>query len=267
MIQKKHILRLYEVLKKRLRFTVFLGRFTKERIVFTSIPKSGTNLLFSFFGYLPYYRYQIGRGLRPWLYKQFSSYLKRIKNVKKGMILHGHIPYEKSIVKYLKKKKVKVIFLYRDPRDVVVSTFYYLKSIDKKHKSHEFFSNLKTDTDRIKSIISGKDNFFEPIDKIYNNYIKWLDYPFCYSFKYEDLISFKNGSKNPDLFFEEIKEIFNLKKLNNNILIEYLNSNQSSQTFRKGSSGDWKNFFNKKEKKILQDSLSEILVKLGYEQN
>ena len=153
-ITKKQLKRIILFLKKRLYFSVFIGRFTKKRVIYTSIPKAGTNLLFNLLNEIPYYRFVIKRGLRPWLFDDDAKYVEAFKEIKKGSILRGHAPFRKDFKKFINRYNgYEVILLVRDPRDVITSTYHYLLKMDKTHKSHIYFSSLKDKNEKISKII------------------------------------------------------------------------------------------------------------------
>jgi len=264
-ITKKQLKRIILFLKKRLYFSVFIGRFTKKRVIYTSIPKAGTNLLFNLLNEIPYYRFVIRRGIRPWLFKSQASYLKIFYHLKKGAILKGHIPFNSNFNKFISKKNnYQVILLVRDPRDVIVSIYHYIESMDKSHKSHQFFSNISSKDERINAILFGHSDYFEPLTKIYNQYLMWEDLDNCYTIKYEDLIDIKNEKLNPKIIFKRLKEILQIN-ISDSSLINYLKDESNSNTKRTGKYGEWKNFFNAKQKKYINEELSGVLIRLGYE--
>lgn len=264
MFQKKKMKRLVLFIKKTFSYYA-LGFFLKRknRVIYTSIPKAGTNLLFNILINIPYYRFVIRRGVRPWLFDNKKKYLSVFKKLKKGAIIKGHIPFDSQFQSFvLKENGYAVILLVRDPRDVIVSTYHYLNSMDRSHKSYQFFKNLNKEN-RIKAILYGHENYFEPLKDIYDKYLNWQSLDNCFLLKYEDLIDIKNGDLDPKNIFEELKNILDINTSDLKLL-EFLRDDSNSNTLRKGKYGEWRSFFNQKQKNYISNELESIIGKIGY---
>jgi len=267
MIRKKHLLRFLRIISKYLKISTIIGSFSKPPIIFTSIPKSGTNLLLSFFHKIPGYRFQLSRGLRPWLYSSKNEYLKPFRNLKRGLILHGHIEFDPELVRILESNsEYRIIMLYRDPRDILVSTYNYLEKMELDHRVSKYFQSLPNRESKLSALIHGVDGLFEPLGKVCMNYLKWSTIRNCYPISYESLIDIKQDRGDLGIL-SQIKSILDLGQISNKTLITYLKSEEYTQTLRKGAYGEWESFFNEKEKDLINRELNEPMKEIKRIEN
>jgi sulfotransferase 6B1 len=122
-------------------------------LLFTSIPKAGKNIIYSFFHELGYSRLGVERDLalsaaeEPWLRQAhraetyalpaqsgsrsvvehgLKTFLQAVSVIKDREIIHHHFPYTPGLATPLQAAGVPVVFVYRDPRDVLVSMADYI---------------------------------------------------------------------------------------------------------------------------------------------
>ena len=271
------------IVRKSLLYLNYIPRFLNriysknsyKPILVNSFPKSGTHLLYQvFFNQCFIKDYKVFIASMPSISKQPIKELDVIDSVNKitnSELVRSHIYYSKALDFTIKNKCVHY-FIYRDPRDVVVSEANYLFNMNKWHRLHGYFKKYKSLEDRIKFAILG--NEFHKTNTLYGNinsryldYIGWIKNPNVFSVKYEDLIGSHKESK-----LEEIINYYLL--MNNNVSIDFkqffLNSISSinpskSHTFHSGGSGKWKNFFNNEHKDLFKKYAGDLLVNLGYE--
>ncbi|GAB6045607.1 hypothetical protein JCM11957_12050 [Caminibacter profundus] len=196
---------------------------------------------------------------------------KLLINFPENTFSQAHMPFDDKIIKYLEKYNIKMIYIIRDPRDVLVSHFHHHLR-DKGYEGHYLMKKLKSDKDRIIASLHGfnQGTQFEtaPLKKRLKNSIPWyfIKSPFVFSLKFEDIIGEKGGG-------DKEKQLYTLKKLerfleiDENYLVNRKDSIffEKSSTFRKGQIGDWKNYLDEDIYKLIYDEIGEFIEILGYD--
>lgn len=177
----------------------------------------------------------------------------RIKKVKKNCFFRSHLPYLKPVADELIKNKYKGFFIYRDPRDQIVSRAYW---IQKRQLYKQSISDL------IDSLIPSVKNY-------YYSFLPWTkDDRFC-TVKFEDLVGKLGGGDNnlQKIQFRKICKYLNIRPTPE--LINYCVQNiyGGTDTFREGKIGSWKLHFNLDQIKKFKDVAGDLLIELGYEKN
>jgi sulfotransferase 6B1 len=161
-------------------------------------------------------------------------------------------------------------FIFRDPRDVVVSHVFYVTEMEKRHVHHEYYQSLPDFNARLKVSILGRPDAnieFPNIAERFTPYLGWLDRPEVLAIHFEDLILNRPGA------LDRILEHLLLRVLlpaSREQVLEAMESSINpgrSPTFRSGKTGEWKKYFTPAHKKIFKDVAGDMLVRLGYETN
>jgi hypothetical protein len=161
-------------------------------------------------------------------------------------------------------------FIFRDPRDVVVSHVFYVTEMEARHVHHEYYQSLPDFDARLKVSILGRpdsDAEFPDIAARFAPYLGWLERPEVLSIHFEDLILDRVAA------LTRIIQHFLARAplpASRELILEALETSinpQKSPTFRSGRTGEWKKHFNDEHKRIFKDAAGDLLVKLGYEKN
>lgn len=261
----------YGILQQNLNFNSIKGRFKGSTILINSIPKSGTNLIGNALQYFPYLRRRIGKTIRPLHYSIDKAYGK-VSNIKNGQYGFSHLKYDDRLYLRLRliNSNIKMLFMIRDPRDIVVSNFKYVTHIDMKHKSHLYFRNLPDNETRLMRTIIGKTDIVEPINKVLEDYLPWLSAKECLTIRFENLIG-PNGGGKAELQLRSVMEIadlleISLNKKQLNKIIDNIYS-RKSPTFSTGQIEKWKEYFTDEHIREFKNSTSDMLIKYGYEKD
>lgn len=202
--------------------------------------------------------------------------LKELQEAKKSnCFFHIHALPTQEIIDTLKENSYRVIFLMRDPRDVVISFYYYVESgwtYGPFCPRNCFYSEFSQDGKR-QEIISG-DVFGVSIPTdIIGGRIPWMHQGsnFVYTARFENLVGATGGGSD-ELQKNEIVNIANHigVTLDHNLLSQVttnLFGGENERTFRKGKIGSWKDEFNLKDKESFKKVFGKQLIDLGYEQN
>jgi hypothetical protein len=213
------------------------------KILGNSIPKSGTHLLDQIFFNMGFKKSRMKMGFTNEK-GEFSSEKveQKIKHVKKGEYLYGHMPFDERFKNALNKNKVSHILIVRDPKDIAASKAFYIAKRP-EHRLFEYFNSL-SQRDRFIASIKGVEGSMPSIAEFYENYLPWLKEKDCLVVKFEDLVGSRGGG-NDQRQLETLGRIarhlgisFNEGGLQE---IAFNSFNKNSATFRKGQIGDWVN--------------------------
>jgi hypothetical protein len=161
-------------------------------------------------------------------------------------------------------------FIFRDPRDVVVSHVFYVTDMEARHVHHDHYASVPDFNSRLNVSILGRPDAgmeFPDIAARFSPYLGWLDHPEVLSIHFEDLINDRAAA------LARILEHFLARvplQLPPRLILDSLESSinpSKSPTFRSGNTGEWKQHFTTEHKKIFKNVAGDLLVKLGYESN
>lgn len=195
-------------------------------------------------------------------------------------IIWGHILYNQTNCNFLAHKKFKGLFIYRDPRDQLISHIFWQQKMDRKA-----IDNYSKDINELISHFIKDGNFFythvapgtlehyNPVAPIgistyYKLFLPWKNNPSFYAIKFENLIG-PDGGGSKEL---QIKELHNIvKHLNLRNISPQKMENIARQlfgesyTFREGKIGSWKQYFTEEHKAEFKKYAGQLLIDLGYE--
>jgi sulfotransferase 6B1 len=209
--------------------------------------------------------------------------LEEIRAMRPGDIRYCYLHAEEPWLSAVTGTGRATIFVYRDPRDWVISQVFYAKDMHEGHMLHEYYNALLNMEARINAAIEGVHqdltSFKQPVAanllglrapsviERYSHYLGWLDVPGVLCLRFEDLIEDRRSK------IEEILkylEIFNFRssiphEKAIDILINAV-APRKSGTFRKGQPGNWREHFTEGNVERFKEVAGELVVQLGYEQ-
>ncbi len=259
-----------------------LCSYIQAGVVICSIPKCGSNLLKALLEDLGY-QYK-GNDVCHGTYLRLTEEGVRRDIVGKKTCAISHaIPTQENI-DILRRTGQKAIFIYRDPRDCVLSTANYMKRLH----GGRFWIAAQLPLDELVTTliidysVKGKtykkglwsDVVFDDMGSVrdfYDMYLPWLDCPHVYCTSFEKLVGSKGGGSD-EVQFQEISNIcdyLGLQKTPEQIkrLCDNLFGSKKSLTFSKGLIGLWKTNFTAEQKEIFKCVANDLLIELGYEEN
>lgn len=261
----------------------YLNRYfndTLQNAVFiNSFPKSGTHLLYQVFENFPELKkYETFIATTPSISKKMRTQKNTINLLNKivnGELVRGHLFFDPQYLKVIEAKKITIYFIYRDPRDVVISEAHYLTNMNKWHRLHKYFKSLNSLEEQIDFSIFGNDFLktnilYDNISTRFNFYKGWIDSNYVYSLKYEDLISSLQQEVINDLIeFYLSNPNYHTNENSNNLLSVSLDSinPKKSHTFREGGSQKWKKYFTESNIYNFKKVAGNLLIELGYEKD
>ena len=161
-------------------------------------------------------------------------------------------------------------FIFRDPRDVVVSHVFYVTDMEARHVHHEYYQSLPDFNARLNVSILGRPDAnieFSNIADRFAPYLGWLDQKEVLTIHFEDLIH--NREATLTSIMDHLLSRVSLPVTRQLILdsLETSINPKKSPTFRSGKTGEWKKHFTDEHKQIFKEVAGDLLVKLGYEKD
>jgi hypothetical protein len=192
--------------------------------------------------------------------------------VRPGQFATGHFPAHPQFVDLLRDLDMRSIVIFRDPRDMVVSTAFYIRSLP-RHPLHEVYRNFPTVSDAITAAILGvgpgpAGGGHPPVGQRLASYAPWLDEADVLTVRFEDLVGeHGGGSRQAQLTTVAAIAAHIDRPLDEAALRRVCDRvfSTSSATFRKGQIGDWRNHFTAEQVELFKHQAGDQLIRLGYE--
>lgn len=251
-----------------------------------SFPKSGTHLLdqilLGFSKVSPFskrlhsfyaeYEGESGRKHAP------EEALKWLDSLHSRDIASAHLFARSEVIACLTSSAFVPYFIFRDPRDVVVSHVFYVTEMEARHVHHDYYASLPDFDSRLTISILGRPDSnarpersrrveFPDIAARFAPYLGWFNQPSVMKIHFEDLIDHRTSIINRilDHFLARIP-----LQTSRQLILDALESSinpSKSPTFRSGKTGEWKKYFTDAHKKIFKGAAGDLLVRLGYEKD
>jgi hypothetical protein len=256
-----------------------LGELQRAPIVMgNAMPKSGSHLIIQVLqglvqlgpfvnpGFPPVNRAEDNHKLSD------DAILRNIQRMLPGDIGYGYISATPSFIAALTRPRRATVFVYRDPRDMIVSHIFYATQMHPGHWMRRYYTEtLHTMEARINAAIQGVEepgSELTPIRRRYEGYLGWLGQPEVLSLRFEDLILERRMAL--ERLLEYLKQRgFSLRMPREEALatLEAAVAPKKSGTFRKGQPGNWREHFTEANKTLFKESTGDLLVRLGYERD
>lgn len=241
-------------------------------------PKSGSHLLTQILGgfcRLAPYAYvetEPARVVRP-NGGRFSAQetLSQLTRAPRGVIGWGYVDATPENVAFLCQPGRVNYFIYRDPRDMLVSHVFFATDMHEGHGMHEYYQNLSDFDARLEVAITGidKDGLrMVSVRQRYEGVFQWLEQPSVLCIRFEELINERERVLNQML--DQVEQtgykIPTPRPKAIEILLETIQP-KKSKTFRSGKTGEWRKYFKDAHKSLFKEIAGDLLVRLGYEKD
>jgi hypothetical protein len=162
-------------------------------------------------------------------------------------------------------------FIYRDPRDLLISQVFYATDMHEEHGMHAYYLSLPDFGARLKAAITGVEQDglkMVSVKHRYQSVFQWLDQKHVLCIRYEDLINKRETTLNSML--DEVERTgFSIPLTREKCISTLVRRIQpkKSRTFRSGKTGGWREFFSDDHKRLFKEVAGDLVVDLGYEIN
>jgi sulfotransferase 6B1 len=247
-------------------------------VLVNSFPKSGTHLLMQLVEGLP-----DRRNYGAFLASMTSSFrfrerapdnvIRFIRGFVPGEIVRGHLFFDERYAEELAQKSAVHFFIYRDPRDIVVSEAHYLREMNRWHRLAPYFRRLNSIAEAISLSIEGLQPAVPGIDypnvaARFGRYQAWLGRDDCLAIRFEDLRSDQQSA-----IIEQMATFYS-RKSNTALDVETCAramaahvAPHKSHTFRSGKKAGWQWEFTAEHRHRFAELAGNLLIQLGYEPN
>ncbi len=280
-------------LKSLLRSIVYQGEKKIQRMRFASLaappggwpallgisfPKSGTHLLdqilLGFNRIAPFsrrlhsfyaeYEGESGRKRAP------EQALRWLDSMSPGDIASAHLFARPEVVARVITSDYLPYFIFRDPRDVVVSHVFYVTDMEPDHVHHAYYNSLPDLDARLRVSILGRPESeveFPDIAGRFAPYLGWLEQPSVMQLHFEDLVH--DRAKTLNCIIDHFLARVPLQASRDRLLhsLEDSINPRKSPTFRSGKTGEWKKYFTNEHRRNFKEVAGDLLIRLGYEKN
>lgn len=239
------------------------------RILCTSIPKAGTNLILRALCLHPRLYSRLSRTVTDPSVARAGSLEKILASMRDGQVVATHLRYRPDRVEAIAAAGVRHVFVVRDPRDVAVSTVFYVLR-EKNHYLHDLFASEPTFRDRLALAIRGHPPLdYQSAGERLAASAGWLDPP-THVVRFEDLVGARGGGSD-ETQLAAVRALFDhvgaptpeplLRQIAGALF------SKDTRTFREGRIGQWREHFDDGLKDLFRDTAGEELIRYGYERD
>ena len=245
-----------------------------------SFPKSGTHLLTQVLSGFSKLGPAVDSGMpaivtfdgRSGRQRSGSEILTNLQGLLPGDIAYGHIHAYPKAVDFLGQDGVAAFFIYRDPRDVVLSHVHYITEIEPNHIHHRYYVEvLQSFNERLRTSITGLSNSNLPFPNInirFQPYLDWLNQSTVLSIQFESFVN--DRDKTLYQVYDHAVERGFPETVRRDEAVHILSMGinpKRSPTYRSGETGGWKTQFNEENKRLFKEVTGDLLIRLGYEED
>ena len=243
-----------------------------------SKPKSGSHLLLQvlagFTRIMPY-AYVAGDPIRTITKagrrRTGEEVLSDLRRIPAGVIGWGYVEASAENVDFLCRPGRVNFFIYRDPRDMLVSQVHFATDMHEEHAMHEYYKKLPDFDARLKAAITGVDQGDAKMVSVrqrYEGVFQWLEQPNVRCIRFEDLINQQEGTLHAMLDqVEKTGYLVPTPRAKSVDILAGAIQPKKSHTFRSGKTGGWREHFTAEHKRLFKDVAGDLLVRLGYERD
>jgi sulfotransferase 6B1 len=243
-----------------------------------SKPKSGSHLLLQVlagFTQIMPYAYVASEPVRTITKegrrRSSPEVVRELRSIPRGVIGWGYIETSPENVALLCTPNRVNYFLYRDPRDMLVSQVYFATDMLEEHGMHAYYKSLPDFGARLSAAITGVDHDglkMVSVKQRYAGVFDWMQQADVLCIRFEDLMNQRNTTLNAmlDQLEKAGYKIPMPRDRSLAILGEAIQPGKS-RTFRSGKTGSWREHFTDEHKHLFKDVAGDLLVRLGYEQS
>jgi hypothetical protein len=199
-----------------------------------------------------------------------EAVIRNLERMRPGDIRYGYIHAKEPFLSILTAPQRATLFLYRDPRDMIVSHVFYATDLYQGHGMHPYYKHMLDSMEaRIDAAIRGVTELgFElaSVRQRYDSYRGWLDQPDILCLKFEDLILDREVALNRLLDFLAERG-FQPGVSRQQAVASLVGSiaPRKSGTFRKGVPGNWREHFTSANLDTFRQVAGDLLGEWGYE--
>ena len=197
--------------------------------------------------------------------------LADLQRTPKGVIGWGYVEASQENIAFLCQPARVNYFIYRDPRDMLLSQVFFATDLNEEHGMHDYYKSLPDTGARLKVAITGIDRdglYMVSVKQRYEGVFQWLQQKHVLCIRFEDLITQRDATLN-GMLDEVEKTGYRIPTPRDQAIAVLAEAIQpkKSHTFRSGKTGGWREHFTDEHKILFRDVAGDLLVRLGYEKS
>ncbi len=241
-----------------------------------SKPKSGSHLLLQIlngFTQIMPYAYTVAEPVRTiepsGRRREPSEVAADLRKQPRHAIGWGYVEASPENVEVLCQPDRVNYFIYRDPRDMLVSQVFFATEMHNSHGMHAYYNSLPDFDARLKVAITGIDQDglkMVSVRERYAGVFAWLAQEHLMCIRFEDLRNKRDETllRMLDQVEKTGYQVPVTREAALETLIEAIDP-KKSHTFRSGKTGGWVDHFSEANKALFKEVGGNLLEKLGYE--
>ncbi|MGX6648987.1 sulfotransferase domain-containing protein [Maricaulaceae bacterium MS644] len=258
----------------------------EKGVFFNSLPKSGKNLIYTFFSALGFERvsmdesfnasvhdlvyadhdgvivFSLDRAIAPSPadFSPAKEAVAAIGALRARQIAQKHLPFLAPVADALRDAERRSIFVWRDPRDVLVSMLNYARSQSKPEHLAKRLAELD-DEDALISLLEGHGDLIAFADYV-DGFLGWIGQPGVLTVCFEDLVGPEGGgtAERQRRTFEEICDHLGVEADPERVAYAARAAfNRRAGTFYKGRTGAWRDHFSPKVAEAFNAHAGQLL--------
>lgn len=203
--------------------------------------------------------------------KTSQEILDELEHIPPGVIGWGYVQPTDQNVSFLCHPERVNYFIYRDPRDMLISQVFFATDMYEEHGMHVYYNSLRDFGSRLKAAITGVDQdgvHMVSVKQRYEDVLGWLQQPHVLCLRYEELINQREAALRSMLAQVERTGYRIPTPLEQAVaILSRAIDPKRSHTFRAGRVGGWRELYTDEHKRLFKDVAGDLLARLGYEQN
>ena len=184
-------------------------------------------------------------------------------------LLSAHTYYQEEIERHLIGQNIPMLFIVRDPRDILLSELNYLSTMNRWHRMHRHYKQADSFDQAFNLCLNGlPDAAFEYpklVDRI-QPYLGWLNSPACLTVRFEELRA--EHSRHQEL--NRIAHYLVDFALWEGSIDQFIDravkaiAPERSHTFSRGDTGAWGDRLSRDQIDRMQEQLTPVASAMGY---
>jgi len=201
--------------------------------------------------------------------KPGDEILAELRRIPRGVIGWGYLEATPGNVEFLCRPDRVNYFIYRDPRDLLVSQVFFATEMHAGHAMHEHYKALSDFGERLKVAIAGVDRNglrMVSVKQRYDGVFQWLEQSQVLCVRFEELVM--NRQATLAAMIDHVKQTgYEMPTPRDQALASLVGAitPEKSRTFRSGQPGVWRQFFADEHRRLFKDVAGDLIVRLGYE--
>lgn len=196
---------------------------------------------------------------------------RELRRIPTGVIGWGYVDASEAVAAVLSQPGRVNFFIYRDPRDVLVSQVFFATDMHAGHGMHALYKSLPDFGERLKVAITGieRDGLkMVSVRQRYAGVFAWMAQPDVLCIRFEDLVNDRVRTLNAML--DEVEKTGYRIPTPRQKALGLLGDSirpEKSRTFRSGGTGGWREYFTAEHKALFKEVAGDLVIALGYEKD